>query len=50
MLRFSAWVAGAAAAVAGLGAAGCGFVPGLAPWFDTRSCLVIGFVAGKIIG
>ncbi len=53
MLRFSMAAAGGAAALvtlAGLGAVGCGFVPGLGPWFDARSCLALGFVLGTILG
>ena len=50
MLRVSMVAAAGVVALAGLGAAGCGFVPGLGPWFDTRSCLALGFVLGTLLG
>ncbi|MCY4454247.1 MAG: hypothetical protein OXC01_20115 [Immundisolibacterales bacterium] len=50
VLRFSLWTIGAVGAASAVGLAGCGFVPGLDPWLDTRSCLTIGFIAGKFLG
>ena len=50
MLRLSMVAVGGVAGLAGLGAIGCGFVPGLDPWFDTRSCLALGFVLGTLLG
>ena len=50
MLRFSVVAGGGIAALAGIGAIGCGFVPGLDPWFDTKSCLALGFILGTLVG
>jgi len=50
MLRFSVMAAGGLAALGGLGALGCGFVPGLDPWFDTRTCFALGVFLGSFLG
>ena len=50
MLRFSMVALGGVAGLAGLGAAGCGFVPGLDPWFGTRMCFALGVVLGTFLG
>ena len=50
MRRFLITTVGGAAVLGGVGAVGCGFVPGLDPWFDTKTCLLIGFTAGQILG
>lgn len=50
VLRFSTLAIGGVAGLAGLAAAGCGFVPGLDPWFDTRMCFSLGVVLGSFLG
>jgi hypothetical protein len=50
MLRFTMVAVGGVAGLGGIGAVGCGFVPGLDPWLGSRSCLVIGYVSGKVLG
>jgi len=38
------------AGLAGIGVIGCGFVPGLGPWFDTRFCFTLGVALGAFLG
>ena len=50
MLRLSMVAVVGVSGLAGVSAVGCGFVPGIGPWFDTRYCFGLGFVLGKLLG